>query len=366
MGLAWLLKASKHKSEAGQKAKALHEKLVPMGPRRWGHSPRHQPLMPFKIPKGPAYTCDACRQPQAAGTTCHSCHNHVPIRALEVALDSVPSNLKEDFDLCATCFDNEVRSLTADAKEGDADAQFALGTLYAEEAISGEQLAAKSAKWLARAAEQDLIDAQVKLAAAFAEGRGVKKNLTKAGQWLRKAAKLGQGLGTDSAGVARRGEFRVSVDLLVERVEELAPVVAKLKLPEKPPPVPQPAAPPPSAGEDTPPSPAPSAPAAGAAPPGAGAGGAGVGAGGEAKAGNRKQSNSPPRTGLAAAALGVSAAPSKPSSTAQQSYRFGAEKGDHAVYTHSDGKREIVKVRGGGGGGGGGSAAMDGVSGGRG
>lgn len=76
------------------------------------------------------------------------------------------------------------------AEQGDADAQYEVGTLYAE----GKGVAASdiiAATWFQRAAEQGVAGAQYNLAVSFAEGLGVRKDDALAAKWFRRAADQG-------------------------------------------------------------------------------------------------------------------------------------------------------------------------------
>ncbi len=83
-----------------------------------------------------------------------------------------------------------VKYLTAAAHQGQAVAQYRLGTLYER----GQGVAAdgaKAAHWYQLAAEQGNRKAMHNLAVAFASGAAGKKNMAEAARWFAKAAALG-------------------------------------------------------------------------------------------------------------------------------------------------------------------------------
>lgn len=76
------------------------------------------------------------------------------------------------------------------ARHGEAEAQFALGTLY----YGGIGVAVdltESSYWFLRAAEQGLAAAQYNLGNAYKRGEGVRKNLKRAVQWWTRASDQG-------------------------------------------------------------------------------------------------------------------------------------------------------------------------------
>lgn len=76
------------------------------------------------------------------------------------------------------------------AQAGDADAQFALGTLY-QTGRGVEQSDAKATEWFRRAARHGSIPAQYNLGNAYKHGRGVAPDEAKAFIWWHKAAQAG-------------------------------------------------------------------------------------------------------------------------------------------------------------------------------
>ena len=76
------------------------------------------------------------------------------------------------------------------AEQGDAEAQYSLGVMYAK----GEGVAKnfrKAVKWYRKAAEQGDAEAQFNLGVMYAKGEGVQGNLVAAHAWLSLAAAQG-------------------------------------------------------------------------------------------------------------------------------------------------------------------------------
>jgi len=76
------------------------------------------------------------------------------------------------------------------AEQGNAAAQYQLGTLYAE-GKGVAQSDATAVEWFKKAAEQGNAPAQYNLAVSYAEGLGVEKDETAAAKWFRRAADQG-------------------------------------------------------------------------------------------------------------------------------------------------------------------------------
>ena len=76
------------------------------------------------------------------------------------------------------------------AEKGDAEAQYQLGTLYAE-GKGVEQNDATAMTWFQRSAEQGNAHAQYDVGASYAAGLGVAKNEAEAAKWFRRAADQG-------------------------------------------------------------------------------------------------------------------------------------------------------------------------------
>ncbi len=79
------------------------------------------------------------------------------------------------------------------AEDGNPDAQFALGELYASGDVQSgiDQNLAKAAKWYRRAAQQGHVKAQYNLGVFYATGAGVPHDLQEAARWWRLAALQG-------------------------------------------------------------------------------------------------------------------------------------------------------------------------------
>lgn len=76
------------------------------------------------------------------------------------------------------------------AEAGDAEAQFKLGALYAN-GKGVEQDSASAVRWLRRAAKQGWFPAQTLLAWCYASGNGVNQDAAQAIEWYTKAAEQG-------------------------------------------------------------------------------------------------------------------------------------------------------------------------------
>ena len=75
------------------------------------------------------------------------------------------------------------------AEQGDAEAQFRLGSFFYERR-SGKTDGADAVKWFRKAAEQGHVMAQRKLGICYMHGEGVKKDIRKAIEWMDKADPL--------------------------------------------------------------------------------------------------------------------------------------------------------------------------------
>ena len=76
------------------------------------------------------------------------------------------------------------------AEQGNADAQYALGTLYERGRVWSRDYV-EAAKWYRKAAEQGHARAQIELGHLYAAGEGVTKDHAEAVKWYRKAAEQG-------------------------------------------------------------------------------------------------------------------------------------------------------------------------------
>jgi len=89
-----------------------------------------------------------------------------------------------------TQFNNDKRS----AESGNADAQFYMGLAYSTQTtnfVVGGKDDDESVKWLTKAAEKGLLNAQVAIGGAYYSGRGVNVDKNSAVNWFRKAAEQG-------------------------------------------------------------------------------------------------------------------------------------------------------------------------------
>ena len=84
----------------------------------------------------------------------------------------------------------ELNKLIESAKQGDADAQYAMAWLY-ESGDGVPQSDTKAVEWYRRAADQGHVKAQVSLGIAYEEGQGVGQSYEKAVEWYRRAADQG-------------------------------------------------------------------------------------------------------------------------------------------------------------------------------
>ncbi len=73
------------------------------------------------------------------------------------------------------------------AEQGDADAQYKLGLMYAVLGEGVPQDRQEAAKWFRKAAEQGDAGAQLLLGAMYREGHGVPQDYREAVKWYRKA-----------------------------------------------------------------------------------------------------------------------------------------------------------------------------------
>ena len=88
------------------------------------------------------------------------------------------------------------------ATQGDAEAQFSIGRMYAtgEGVLKGKD-EAQAVRWYRRAADQDYAAAQYHLGVMYAAGRGVLKDEAEAVKWYRLAAEQGHALAQFNLGV---------------------------------------------------------------------------------------------------------------------------------------------------------------------
>ncbi len=111
-------------------------------------------------------------------------------------------------------FIRELRSLT---EQGDADAQFNLGLMYA----NGQRVPqddAEALKWFRKAAAQDLAEAQNSLGVVYANGQGVPQDYAQALMWFNLAAsRFPPGEDRDKA--LMNGEF-VAISMTPAQISE--------------------------------------------------------------------------------------------------------------------------------------------------
>ncbi len=80
-----------------------------------------------------------------------------------------------------------IRELRLLAEQGDADAQFNLGGMYAE-GRGVPQDYARAVKWSRKAAEQGVAEAQYNLGVRYGKGQGVPQDYVQAHRWFNLAA----------------------------------------------------------------------------------------------------------------------------------------------------------------------------------
>lgn len=83
-----------------------------------------------------------------------------------------------------------IKALTEDAEQGDVEAQYNLGAMYAV-GDGIEQDDAKAVVWFQKAADQGDASAPYNLGIMYDHGRGVEKDDRQAAKWYRKAAEQG-------------------------------------------------------------------------------------------------------------------------------------------------------------------------------
>ena len=88
-------------------------------------------------------------------------------------------------------YDVALQGFRRAAEQGEADAQFILGSMY-DRGEGVLQDYAEAAKWWRRAAEQGHVFAQISLGELFRNGEGVLQDYAEAVKWFRRAAKQGQ------------------------------------------------------------------------------------------------------------------------------------------------------------------------------
>src|SRR5712691_10828758 len=86
------------------------------------------------------------------------------------------------------------------AEQGNADAQYNLGVMYAK-GLGVPQDYVQAIQWFRRAAEQGNANAQYNLGLMYANGQGVPQDYTQAVQWYRRAAEQGRAEAQNDLGV---------------------------------------------------------------------------------------------------------------------------------------------------------------------
>ena len=78
---------------------------------------------------------------------------------------------------------NAAISFKKAAEQGNVDAQFSLGDMYAQ-GLGVPKDEQQSASWFRKAAEQGFAPAQVNMGVMYAQGQGVKQDLVEAHKWF--------------------------------------------------------------------------------------------------------------------------------------------------------------------------------------
>ena len=83
----------------------------------------------------------------------------------------------------ANDYANAAKSFIKAAEQGNAEAQFSLGNMYAE-GHGVPQDDQQAVSWFRKAAEQGFAPAQVNLGVMYAQGQGVERDLVEAHKWF--------------------------------------------------------------------------------------------------------------------------------------------------------------------------------------
>lgn len=86
------------------------------------------------------------------------------------------------------CYAETFAEIQEQASQGNALAQAQMGAMYQLGRNGVEIDAQESAKWMLKAADQGLVEAEIFMAALYDRGLGVKQNVNTATQWYEKAA----------------------------------------------------------------------------------------------------------------------------------------------------------------------------------
>ena len=112
------------------------------------------------------------------------------------------------------------------AEQGDAASQYELGKMYREgEGVTQDYV--EAAKWYRKAAEQGLAKAQWELGCMYAEGKGVDQDYEKAAKWFRKAA-TDKGFRDDAQD--KFGKISVDEEKRIREAAEEGDIKAQIKL----------------------------------------------------------------------------------------------------------------------------------------
>ena len=114
-----------------------------------------------------------------------------------------------------------------EAEQGDADAQWELGYMYAE-GRGVEKNDKEAAKWFRKAAEQGDAVSQYELGRLYAKGKGVDQDYEKAMKWIRKAAETDKGLLDDVQ--VKLGKISVEAEKRIREAAEKGDLKAQVKL----------------------------------------------------------------------------------------------------------------------------------------
>ena len=98
--------------------------------------------------------------------------------------------VRQDKDQATYWYKKAVEGYRKAAEQGDPEAQFELGLMYANGyGVSKDEI--KAFQWLQKAAEQEHGDAQYGLGEMYFKGQGVTKDRSKASEWYQRAEKHG-------------------------------------------------------------------------------------------------------------------------------------------------------------------------------
>lgn len=112
------------------------------------------------------------------------------------------------------------------AKKGDVDAQFSIGTMYAEgkAVLQNDE---KAFEWLSKASKNGNINAQYNLSIMYYNGKGVSKDFVKAYMWTSIA--IANGINIDAVEVWLKMIEKEMSDEDIEKAQELAKQCIKSK-----------------------------------------------------------------------------------------------------------------------------------------